>query len=503
MGATTQGYDPETLTGRQRDWLEQIKRYALWGSEADGGGRAREMLRKVAAARGDLQQYAFQLMVGKRIWDPDENLDLLRSDLALDFPDDVLKEADDFDLSRILKGRRRRRRAYFAVRTGCDDHPELAFSLRRRWRGGYELGIHVPDIAACIPAGSALDGNASERLATLRLPDLSLTMLPPRFADDVGRFSEKQHRPALSLLWKLDRNLNIGRLRVVRSAIRLRTRLSNDEVARIDAGQQHSLAETLRLMGNLADTLREQRRRNGAFENFGHARVRAGSKGTVVHRTDPADLAARICDEMTLLAAVETGKWCVHHGIPAVFIVQDAVENRRELEEIRHPVVRRHEIRRRTPYPAYSAEPAAHYGLGIRARCAAVAPGDRYVDLTIQRQIIHHLNTGEPRYTAAELDHVRYRAQEENTLHAKLRFRRERYMMLKRLEASARRDFSAVVLHTGRNGALVELEAFPIKTRVHASRPVNPGDTLWLRLTGIDRWRCSVRFHVLCEPRRT
>ncbi|MDE2998300.1 MAG: RNB domain-containing ribonuclease [Gemmatimonadota bacterium] len=497
LGRDEEVYDPETLTARQREWLEQIKRYALWGTEADPGGRTRQMLRQTAAGNRNLQQYAFERMVGKRIWDPDENLDLLRSGLALDFSADALKEADEFNLSRILKGRRRLRRAVFALRTGSDDRPELALSLRRRWRGGYELGIHVPDIAACVPAGTALDTDASDRLATLRLPDLSLTMLPPRFADDVGRFSVDRRRPALSMLWKLDRNLNIGELRIVRSAIRLRTRLSADEVERIDEGRKHSLAGTLRLLSNLADTLREERRRNGALEDFGHVHVKAGSKGIVVHHPDPTDLAARIYDEMALLAAVETGKWCVRHKIPAVFIVQDAVENRHELEEIRHPVVRRHEIRRRTPYPAYSAEPAAHCGLGVRARCAAVAPADRYVDLMTQRQIVHHLTTGATLYSAAELDPVRYRANEENAHHAKLRFRRERFMMLNLLATSAERTFPAVVLHQGRNGALVELEAIPVKTRVHAPRPVNSGDTLRLRLTGIDRWRGNPRFHVL------
>ncbi|MDE2886983.1 MAG: RNB domain-containing ribonuclease [Gemmatimonadota bacterium] len=497
LGRDEEAYDPETLTERQRLWLEQVKRYALWGSDADAGGRTREMLRQTAAGKGNLQLYAFELMVGKRIWDPDENLDLLRSGLALDFPADVLKEADDFNLSRVMKGRRKLRRAFFALQTDSDDQPELAFSLRRRWRGGYELGIHVPDIAACIPAGSALDRNASDRLATLRLPDLSLTMLPPRFADDVGRFSVNQHRPALSLLWRLDRNLNLGDLRIVRSAVRLRTRLSNDEVEKMVEGRHHSLAGTVRPLNDVANTLRKKRSRNGAFENFGRVQVRAGSKGNVVHHTDPAHLTAGIHDEMALLAAVETGKWCVHHKIPAIFIVQDAVENRRELEEIRHPVVRRHEVRRRTPYPAYSAEPGTHYSLGIRARCVAVAPGDRYVDLMIQRQIVHHLKTGEPLYSAAELDPVRFRAHEENARHAKLRFRRERYMILKQLAASADRVLSAVVLHTGRNGTLVELEAYPVKTRVHAHGPVNAGDTLQLRLTGVDRWRGNPRFHVL------
>ena len=497
IGEETEDYDPSTLTERQRGWLEQIRQYALWGAESGDAGNVRKMLRRIPFARRDLQQFAFELMVRKRIWDPDENLDLLRSGLGTDFPADVLKEAEDFNLSRVLKGRRKLRRTFFAFRTGSDDDPELAFSLRRRWRGGYELGIHVPDIAACIPEGSALDRNASDRLATLRLPDLALTMLPPRFADDVGRFSVHQNRPALSLLWRLDRNLNTSDLRIVRSAIRLRSRLFTDEVERMVEGQRHSLAGAVRLLSSVADTLRERRARNGAFENFGRVQVRAGSTGIVIHNTDPADLATGIHDEMALLAAVETGKWCVHHKIPAVFIVQDAVENRRELEEIRHPIVRRHEVRRRTPYPAYSAEPAAHYGLGVRTCCAAVAPGDRYLDLKIQRQIVHHLKTGDPLYTAAELDPVRYRAHEEYGRHAKLRFRRERSMLLKLLEASADRTFPAVVLHPGRNGALVELEAIPIKTRVHAHRSVKVGDTLQLRLTGIDRWRGNPRFLVL------
>ena len=123
-------YDPKTLTGRQRNWLEQIRQYALWGSESESAGNARKMLRQISFVKGDLQRHAFELMVRKRIWRPDENLDLLRSDLSPDFPSDVLKEAEAVDLSRILRGRRRLRRASFCLQTGSGDDPELAFSLQ-------------------------------------------------------------------------------------------------------------------------------------------------------------------------------------------------------------------------------------------------------------------------------------------------------------------------------------------------------------------------------------
>lgn len=497
LGEDEEAYDPKTLTGRQRNWLEQIRQYALWGSESESAGNARKMLRKISFVKGDLQRHAFELMVRKRIWRPDENLDLLRSDLSPDFPSDVLKEAEAVDLSRILRGRRRLRRASFCLQTGSADDPELAFSLRRRWRGGYELGIHVPDIAACVPAGSALDRSASDRLATLRLPDLTIPMLPERIADDVGRFDVKQRRPALSLFWKLDRNLNFGNLRIVLTSMRIRTRLSADEVENIDAGERRPLAGRLRILSRLTDSLREQRLRRGAFEDFGRTRVEAGSGATLISQTDPADPANRIHHELGLLAATELGKWCVRHDVPAIYIAQDGIENRRELNEISHPIVRRHEIRRQCPYPKFSAEPALHYGYGIRACCAAVAPGDSYPDLMVQRQIVHHLNTGGPLYTVDELNLVRYRAQEEHAHHVSLRSRHERRLILNRLAASEDRTLSAVVLHPRRDGALVELTEYPVKTLVQAPRPVNPGDVLQLRVNGIDRWRCDPHFLVL------
>ena len=43
------------------------------------GGRTREMLRQMDAVKGDLQKFAFELLVRKRIWRADENLDLLRA----------------------------------------------------------------------------------------------------------------------------------------------------------------------------------------------------------------------------------------------------------------------------------------------------------------------------------------------------------------------------------------------------------------------------------------
>ena len=436
-------------------------------------------------------------MVRKRIWDSDEDLDLLRADLSPDFTAEVLSEADGIDLAGILKGRRRLRRGFFSIQTPAGDQPELAFSLKRRWRGGYELGVHIPDVTAYVPTETALDRAASDRLATLQLPDLTLPMLPPRLTDDIGRFKVDRRRPAVSLLWILDRNLNLGDLRVVLSSIKLRKRLTAGETEAIDTGEHHRLSGPLRILGSLTRSLREQRERRGAIENFGQIRIKTGNGGIVVQQTDPADPGAGIHHELALLAAVELGRWCAHHNIPAIYLTQDAVLNRLELDKIHHPIVRRHEIRRKTPYPTYSAEPDDHHGYGIRACCAAVAPCDRYTDLMVQRQIVHYLRIGAPLYTAGELDAVRYRAREEYVRHADLRRRREHFLVLNQLETLKNRTLSAIVLHSGRDGALIELEEFPIKTRVHAPRSVRAGDTLKLRVTGVDRWRRDPHFLVL------
>ena len=94
------------------------------------------------------------------------------------------------------------------------------------------------------------------------------------------------------------------------------------------------------------------------------------------------------------------------------------------------------------------------------------------------------------------MDLIRFRAQEELDQFRGLRYRRERFLLLKRLSATVGEVCPAVVLHLRRDGALVELVDLPLKTVVRPYAPVSVGDEIQLRLTGVDLWRSEAHFAV-------
>ena len=259
-------YDPETLTKRQQNWLEQIRRYALWGNEARESKQARKILAVISS--GDLQRRAFDLLVDKGVWQNDENLDLIRAEIPLDFPEEAVRMAEAIDPAENLKaGRRLWRHHPFSIH--YRHSPELAFSLKRRWTGGYALGVHIPDMASLVPAGSALDRAASDRMAALRLPDRELPMLPPRLSGDLCRFQIGEQRPALSLLWKMDKNGTVKSLTIVPSVITNRERFSCAEADTICEARDHPLGKTLRILDRLAEHLHSRREQAGALPASG------------------------------------------------------------------------------------------------------------------------------------------------------------------------------------------------------------------------------------------
>ncbi len=492
-------YAPETLTQRQQHWLEQIQQYALWGTEARESKQAKKFLSAISPGSGDLQRRAFDLLMNKGVWQSDENLDLIRAEIPLDFSKEAIRMADAIDPDEILKSGRRRklwRHRPFSLHNRRS--PELAFSLKRRWLGGYELGVHIPDVASLVPAGSALDRAASDRMATLHLPDRELPLLPPRLSENLCRFQVGEQRPALSLLWKLDRNWVVKSLNVVPSVITNRECLSYTDAEAVCEGQDHPLGKTLQLLDRLAQQLGARRKQAGALpaSNLPDLRIEIEGEEISIREEDPTNKAHRIVQELSIFASVEMGKWCASKTLPVIYETRDPLEHRDALEQIPHPVVRRHEIRRQTPPVSFSAEPGVHHSLGVSACCPILSPAQRYPDLMVQRQVRHYLINGEALYQPEEIDLIRYRAQEELDQLDRLRYRRERYMVLKHLSTSTDQIFSAVVLHLRRDGALVELTDLPLKTVVRPHGSVSVGDVIQVRLAGVDLWRSQAHMAV-------
>ena len=102
---------------------------------------------------------------------------------------DVLEEAEQIPEtvdSRNLEGREDLR-DQFIVTIDPDDARDFddAINVERLAGGGWNLGVHIADVAAYVKPGSALDREAYKRGNSVYLPDRVIPMLPERLSNGV------------------------------------------------------------------------------------------------------------------------------------------------------------------------------------------------------------------------------------------------------------------------------------------------------------------------------
>lgn len=96
---------------------------------------------------------------------------------------------------------------------------------------GWDLGVHIPDVATYVNAGSALDLEARKRLRSFFLGDTVLPMLP-----EMNVFNQPEYL-TMSVLIKLDHDGNLLTFEIQPSAILVRANLSYQRAQQILDGK--------------------------------------------------------------------------------------------------------------------------------------------------------------------------------------------------------------------------------------------------------------------------
>src|SRR5690606_34939949 len=179
--------------------------------------------------------------------------------LPLDFPPEVIAEAeavrDRGITAEDFAGRRDLRdRLIFTIDPAdARDHDD-ALSVEPAGDGLWKVGVHIADVSAYVPDGSALDVEAMRRGTSIYLVDRVIPMLPEALSNELCSLKPDQDRPAVSVSITVDDEGQVRDSEVVRSVIRSRHRLSYDEAqavldndASIDPETDESLRRLLEL----------------------------------------------------------------------------------------------------------------------------------------------------------------------------------------------------------------------------------------------------------------
>ena len=309
-----------------------------------------------------------------------------------------------------------------------------------RTEDGWELGVHIADVAHFIPPGSAIDEEASDRGNSCYLPRLVIPMIPELLSNGICSLQEGVHRFCKSAIIRYDKRGTVVGEGVRNTLIKSSKRLTYLEAqalidGEIDEARKHAktppkytdqLLQTLAEMNELSRAIQQRRKRQGMISlELPDVVLVYDENGHVVDAQKEDDAFTHTLIEMFMVEANEVlARLFENVGVPLLRRIHPEpipgdTENLRKsamvagyripknptrqelqglLEATRGTPASRavHMAVLRTLSKAeYSPALVGHFALASEAYAHFTSPIRRYADLTVHRSLAEYLRETE------------------------------------------------------------------------------------------------------------
>jgi len=477
LGKLLQGEEaPEVPEDLREYFLSALRDYCLFGDEAPRAKEVKEILTRLKATGPETP---FRLLVRAGVFHEDENLEILRFRIPVDFPEEVLSEAEHL----TEKSRPREDLTHLETFTiDAEETRDFDDALHfERISEGFRVGIHITDVSALVSPDSATFREALRRGLTLYLPEATIPMLPPKLSEGRLSLREGEVRPAVSFLIDFSPEGEIRNFRILLSRIRVARRLTYEEVdARLREGDPFWTELYL-----LARAFSEVRKRAGAFAvTLPEVVLRVENGEIRLERLEftPARL---LVAEFMIAANFTAARFLNEKGVPALYRFQKEPLERILSEGEEEDLVKAFQQLRYLVRGEVGLSPEFHHGLGLPAYTTVTSPIRRLMDLVVQHQLTATLAGESPPFDEDRLREILVRLDDLQSTTAQVRSRTHRYWLLKYLRLHFQgRSVPALVLEAGERRARVLLPDFMLPVEM----PLPPG----LRLKAGDELRVKI-----------
>ncbi|MBI4861175.1 MAG: RNB domain-containing ribonuclease [Candidatus Riflebacteria bacterium] len=412
---------------------------------------------------------AFDLLVRAGVWSIDENLLLHRYQVPDRFGREVLAREQEllarFASQDCLLGQPGRR-DLTALEPVTIDDPETediddALSLERI-PGGFRVGIHIADVAEFVAESDPLDQEALRRALTIYLPDRKIQMLPDTVSVRVASLVAGEVHAALSVMVDLDETGAVLSYELTRSAIRVKSRLSYEQVD----GQLGTHPDFAALL-QLAELLKRRRIEAGALVfNVPDVKVRAAPDGRVTVSRTPNDTPAHLLvSEMMILANRLVAGWLLENRIPGIYRSQPPPDEPLTIQG--YDPVTFYRVRRQIKRTETGTTARPHSGLGIPAYTQMTSPIRRYSDLVIHRQIRGVLDGRPPCYTEDDVRSIVNATERVQEIVGLVQKEAHRYWLLKYLKNLVGLTVPGLILDRRDDSYVVQLSDYLLEVTVY------------------------------------
>ncbi|MGO9338964.1 MAG: ribonuclease R family protein [Terracidiphilus sp.] len=264
------------------------------------------------------------------------------------FPDKVLAEARSvahLDLDEVARRRDFRDLPIVTIdgETARDFDDAVLVTERPKKAdsdGGYELQVHIADVAEYVRAGTDLDLEARLRGTSVYFPDRAIPMLPQELSTDICSLRPGEDRLVLSCIMQLDFDGRIESYEIVEGVIRSAARMTYTEVHNILDGHEETraryagLVPNFELMRKLAGLMNKRREERGSIDfDLPEPVIEFDEQGQMRGVTkSERTWANRLIEEFMLAANECVATWTEDLGVPSLYRIHEKPEPRRVVQ---------------------------------------------------------------------------------------------------------------------------------------------------------------------------
>ncbi len=480
-----QNQAPPVLTAETEKYAEILKSCFVFGKASPDFTLGKAML---ARADLDIGTKLFKILVKSGAWSPDENIELLRCEIPIDFPEDVLKTADlkarnpDRDWQ---KGDRRdlTELTVFTIDGQSTLDYDDALSIEKDG-DQYRIGIHIIDVGQFIKKGEPIDQEARSRTTSIYMPDLKIPMIPTALSEGLCSLKAGEDRPAITVFARMTPFAEIIDVEIFPSKINVSRQLSYSEANRIVETD-----EGIKTLYNLAGHFRNNRIKAGALQiSLPEINLYFNESGKIeLTRIDRETPSRMLVAEMMILANQLMAKFLADNHMPAIFRSQPAPKSRILKNDDEGTLFQKCLQRKFLSRLVIDTVPEHHSGLGLPAYVTSTSPIRKYFDLVTQRQIRAILGLEEP-YSEEEIRTVIQTLENPMRNAGRIQFMRHRYWLLKILEEQTGQKKEAIVLDKRRDEYIVILTETMLECKLSQSSgtSLKPGDLIQVTIQHAD-----------------
>jgi ribonuclease R len=205
---------------------------------------------------------------------------------------------------------------------------------------GYELQVHIADVAEYVREATDLDLEARLRGTSVYFPDRAIPMLPQELSTDICSLRPGEDRLVLSCIMQLDATGRIESYEIMEGVIRSAARMTYTEVHAILEGDaevrtRHAeLVPNFERMRKLAALMNDRREERGSIDfDLPEPVIEFDEQGQMrgVTRAERT-WANRLIEEFMLAANECVATWLEDLGVPSIYRIHEKPEARRVVQ---------------------------------------------------------------------------------------------------------------------------------------------------------------------------